>query len=160
MTERSVIHDTFTIKRRYPAAPARVFAAFADPEAKARWNDSPDASQAGDTEGYLEFDFRVGGHERFAFKMPNGLTYSYDAVYYDIVPDQRIVYCYERYADGARDSVSLVTIEFAKDHAGAELTYTDHGAYLDGIDEPELREEGTVELLDNLTGYLAAQAAG
>jgi len=110
---------------------------------------------AGDTEGYIEFDFRVGGHERFGFRMPNGRTYSYDAVYYDIVADQRIVYCYEMYAGGARDSVSLATIEFVKDDAGTALTYTEQGAYLDGIDQPELREEGTAEMLDNLTGYLA-----
>ena len=29
MTDRSVIHDTFSIERTYPAAPSRVFAAFA-----------------------------------------------------------------------------------------------------------------------------------
>ena len=29
MTEHSVIHDTFCIERSYPAAPSRVFAAFA-----------------------------------------------------------------------------------------------------------------------------------
>jgi uncharacterized protein YndB with AHSA1/START domain len=160
MTERSVIHDIFTIKRSYPAAPARVFAAFADPEAKARWADSPDIEAVGDTEDYTEFDFRVGGHERFGFKEPDGRTYSYDAVYYDIVPDQRIVYCYEMHADGAPDSVSLVTIEFGPDGTGAALTYTEQGAFLDGIDRPESREEGTTEMLDNLTGYLAAQAAG
>jgi hypothetical protein len=35
------------------------------------------------------------------------------------------------------------------------------GAYLDGIDgprAPSLRKEGVAEMLDNLTGYLAAQA--
>jgi uncharacterized protein YndB with AHSA1/START domain len=160
MTERSVIHDTFTIKRSYPATPDRVFAAFADPKAKARWADSPDAAPADDSEGYLEFDFRVGGHERFGFKMPNGITYSYDAVYHDIVPDHRIVYCYDMHADGIPDSVSLVTIEFGAEGAGSALTYTEQGTFLDGIDQPESREEGTVEMLDNLTGYLAAQPAG
>lgn len=30
----SVIHDTFTIERSYPATPSRVFAAFASTEAK------------------------------------------------------------------------------------------------------------------------------
>jgi uncharacterized protein YndB with AHSA1/START domain len=160
MTQRSVIHDTFTVKRSYPATPARVFAAFADPKAKARWADSPDIVPAGDTEDYLEFDFRVGGHERFGFKEPNGHTYSYDAVYYDIVPDQRIVYCYEMHADGVPDSVSLVTIEFGAEGVGSALTYTEQGTFLDGIDRPESREDGTTDMLDNLTGYLAAQPAG
>jgi uncharacterized protein YndB with AHSA1/START domain len=160
MTARSVIHDTFTIRRSYPATPARVFAAFADPAAKARWMDSPDATAAGESEADPDFDFRIGGHDRFGFKMPHGVTYSYDAVYYDIVPDQRIVYCYEMRADGAPDSVSVVTIEFVADDAGAALTYTEQGAFLDGIDQPEDREEGMTELLDNLAGYLAGQPAG
>jgi uncharacterized protein YndB with AHSA1/START domain len=56
-----------------------------------------DAGEA--DEAYREFDFRVGGHERFGFGY-EGRTFDYDAVYYDIVPDQRIVYCYEMYADG------------------------------------------------------------
>ena len=33
MTERSVIHDTFSIERTYPVAPSRAFAAFASKEA-------------------------------------------------------------------------------------------------------------------------------
>jgi len=33
---RTVVHDTFVIERKYPASPARVFTAFADPAAKAR----------------------------------------------------------------------------------------------------------------------------
>lgn len=160
MTARSVIHDTFTIRRSYPATPARVFAAFADPAAKARWMDSPDATAAGESEAGPDFDFRIGGHDRFGFKMPHGVTYSYDAVYYDIVPDQRIVYCYEMRADGAPDSVSVVTIEFVAEDAGAALTYTEQGAFLDDIDRPEDREEGMTELLDNLAGYLAGQPAG
>ena len=36
MTERSVTHSTFVLERVYPAAPARVFNAFADPKAKAK----------------------------------------------------------------------------------------------------------------------------
>jgi hypothetical protein len=31
MTETPVVHSTFVIEREYPASPARVFAAFADP---------------------------------------------------------------------------------------------------------------------------------
>jgi len=83
--------------------------------------------------------------------------YRYDALYYDIAPDQRIVYSYEMYADGARISVSVATIEFAKSGDGTALTWTEQGAYLDGIDGPQapaLRKEGTAEMLDGLTRYL------
>jgi hypothetical protein len=69
------------------------------------------------------------------------------------------VYSYEMYANDARISVSVTTIEFAKSGDGTALTYIEQGAYLDGIDQPELRKEGTTEMLDNLTGYLQSQAA-
>jgi uncharacterized protein YndB with AHSA1/START domain len=156
VTDHSVIHDTFSIERTYPAAPSRVFAAFASKEAKDAWGDDPDVgSAAGDT-GATEFDFRPGGREKFGFTYQDR-AYRYDAIYYDIVPDQRIVYSYEMYADDARISVSVATIEFAKSGDGTALTWTEQGAYLDGIDgadAPALRKEGTAEMLDGLASYL------
>lgn len=59
MTDRSVTHATFVVERGYDASPARVFAAWADPEAKARWFASPE--EWGPDE--FELDFRVGGRE-------------------------------------------------------------------------------------------------
>ena len=123
MTERSVINDTFSIERTYPAAPSRVFAAFASKEAKLAWGDDPGLEPAEGTAAGTEFDFRPGGRERFGFKYESR-TYSYDALYYDIVPDQRIVYSYEMYADDTRISVSVATIEFAKNGDGTALTWT------------------------------------
>jgi uncharacterized protein YndB with AHSA1/START domain len=161
MTDRSVIHDTFSIERTYPAAPARVFAAFASAEAKDAWGDTGALEPAEGDAAINEFDFRPGGRERFGVRF-EGRTLLYDAMYYDIVPDQRIVYSYEMYADRARISVSVATIEFAKSGDGTALTWTEQGAYLDGIDgaqAPELRKGGTAEMLDGLTGYLSKQPA-
>jgi uncharacterized protein YndB with AHSA1/START domain len=158
MAASSVIHDTFTIERTYPATPSRVFAAFASEEAKNAWGDTGDLEPADD--GPAEFDFRVGGRERFSHRW-QGTAYRYDGLYYDIVPDQRIIYSYEMYADDVRISVSVTTIEFIKSGDGTTLTYTEQGAFLDGIDGPQassLRQEGTTEMLDNLTGYLRSQA--
>lgn len=158
MTDPSVIHDTFTIERTYPATPSRVFAAFASAEAKNAWGDTGDLEPADGPGALAEFDFRVGGRERFGIKM-NGTNFRYDARYYDVVPDQRIVYAYEMYADDARISVSVATIEFAKNADGTALTWTEQGAYLDGIDGPQapsLRQEGTTEMLDGLTRYLTS----
>ena len=156
MTERSATHDQFTIERSYPAAPSRVFAAFASSEAKNIWGDTGDIAPADGDAGLAEFDFRVGGRERFGYRY-SGVTYRYDALYYDLVPDQRIVYSYEMYANDARISVSSATIEFAQTGDGTALTYTEMGAYLDGIEQPGLRKEGTTQMLDNLAGYLDAQ---
>jgi uncharacterized protein YndB with AHSA1/START domain len=161
MTDRSVIHDTFSIERTYPAAPSRVFAAFASAEAKEAWGDTGGLEPAEGEAGVQEFDFRPGGRERFGHTW-QGTTYRYDALYYDIVPDQRIVYSYQMYADGARISVSIATIEFAKIGDHTALTWTEQGAYLDGIDGPAApvsRKEGTAEMLDGLTRYLTGQPA-
>lgn len=156
MTERSVNHATFVIEREYPAKPERVFAAWADAKAKDIWMDDPDYASDGSS---YELDFRVGGHERFGGKSPDGAGYRYDAVYYDILPDQRIVYCYEMYADDARMSVSIATVDIVPGGSGTKLTYTEQAAFLDGIDKPEAREEGTAWMLDNLGKYLASHAS-
>jgi uncharacterized protein YndB with AHSA1/START domain len=159
VTERSVIHDTFTIERTYPVAPPLVFAAFASAEAKNIWGDTGDLQPADGVAGGTEFDFRVGGRERFGFVW-QGTTFRYEARYYDIVPDRRIVYAYEMYAGDARISVSVATIEFAKNGDGTALAWTEQGAYLDGIDgaqAPSLRRDGTAEMLDGLGRYLARQ---
>lgn len=128
---------------------------------KNTWGDTGDLEPADSQAGITEFDFRAGGRERFGVKMA-GTTYRYDARYYDIVPDQRIIYAYEMYAGDARISVSVATIEFAKNGDGTALTWTEQGTYLDGIDGPEasaLRKGGTTEMLDGLTRYLATQTA-
>jgi uncharacterized protein YndB with AHSA1/START domain len=157
MTERPVIHDTFEIERTYPASPSRVFAAFASKEAKDAWGDTGDLGEPGPDAGDTEFDFRIGGRERFGIGF-QGTSFRYDALYYDIVPDQRIIYSYEMYANDARISVSVATIEFAATPEGTALTWTEQGAYLDGFDGPEapqLRRGGTAEMLDGLAKYLA-----
>ena len=157
MTERSVIHDTFVIERTYPASASRVFAAFASREAKDAWGETGDMAEAEPATGPVAFDFRVGGHERFG-NVYQGITFTYDATYYDIVPDQRLVYSYEMYADGLRSSVSVATIEFVETDDGTTLTWTEQGAYLDGIDgqdAPRLRQGGASEMLDGLAKYLA-----
>jgi uncharacterized protein YndB with AHSA1/START domain len=163
VTERPVIHDTFAIERTYPASASRVFAAFASREAKDAWGDTGDLTDpagSGADAADPEFDFRVGGHERFGV-VAGGTTFRYDARYYDIVPNQRIIYSYEMYADDARISVSVATIEFADAADGTALTWTEQGAYLDGFDgdrAPQLRREGTAEMLDGLAKYLGCQA--
>src|SRR5215469_17873603 len=112
-----MIHDTLVIELTYAAAPSRVVAAFASEEAK-NWGDTGDLEPVEEQQaGPTEFDFRVGGRERFSHKRQD-TTYRYDATYYDIVPDQRLVYSYEMYADEMRISVSLATIEFSKNREG------------------------------------------
>ena len=142
MNERSIQHTTFVIERTYGASPTRVFAAWADPEAKAQW--FPKGN---------EFDFRVGGRE-FNRSSHEGMIYTYDAHYQDIVPDQRIAYTYIMDRDETRISVSVTTVEFKPAGTGTRLIYTEQGAFLDGEDKPEYREHGTKVLLDALDAAL------
>lgn len=158
MTVRSTEHYTFTIERTYPASAARVFDAWADPKARSEWRDDPDF-QSGETDDYV-LDFSVGGHEVFGGVTPDGRPYRFDAVHYDIVDNERIVFGYEMYMSGERMSVSLGTVEIAGDDEKATLTYTEQGVMLDGIDRPAEREGGTAWLLDNLGTFLAKKPAG
>jgi hypothetical protein len=61
------------------------------------------------------------------------------------------------HAGGSRISVSLGTVEFEPDGAGTRLTYTEQGAYLDGLDTPEQRQQGTGGLFDALGEELARE---
>ena len=151
MSSRSATHSTFVIERDYDAAPRRVFAAWSDANAKGQWFGAPGEQEH-------ELDFREGGRERFKADV-GGKVYSFDALYEDIVADERIVYTYNMLRDGVRMSVSVTTVELLADGARTHLRYTEQGVFLDGEDTPEEREHGTKELLDKLAQALAQGAA-
>ena len=147
---RSVSHGTFTVERTYPASPARVFAAWADKEAKSRW------FPAGGQNPSYELDFRVGGREYSTGGVPGGgPQFVYDATYQDIVPDTRIIYTYAMYIDGNRISVSVATVDLKPAGKGTKLSFTEQGAFLDGLDDSSQREMGTEQLLDALGADLS-----
>jgi uncharacterized protein YndB with AHSA1/START domain len=138
-------HGSFTLERVYPATPARVFAAWAEPGAKKRWFHGG----AEWSELEREFDFRPGGHERAVGRWQSGQVTAFDARYFDIVPGQRIVYAYEMKLDGKRISVSLATVELVPEGRGTCLRLTEQGVFLD-YDDGGSRERGTEGLLDRL----------
>jgi uncharacterized protein YndB with AHSA1/START domain len=148
----SVENSSWTVERDYPHPPGRVFAAWADPGTKVRWFD---LSGAEDPD--YSADFRVGGTERF--RTPAGVEplFTYEAQYRDIVEDERIVTTYEMGKDGARISVSVATVALTATGGGTHLSYTEQGAYLDGLDDAESRRTGTLAQLDALGALLEAQ---
>ncbi len=148
MTERSVEHATFVVERTYDASPARVFAAWASREAKSRWFLEPG--------GEFELDFRVGGREFSRGGLPDGTVYTFEGRYQDILPDERIVYAYDMHLDDTRISVSLATVELKPEGGSTRLILTEQGAFLDGLDTPGEREQGTGSLLDALGEELRA----
>lgn len=153
MTERSVAHGGFTIERVFDASPARVFRAFADPKQKVRWACHEDWRM-------VEDDIRVGGMEVSRGGEPGGPVYTFRGLYQDIVENERMVISYTMDRDERRVSVSTMTLEFAAAGAGTKLTFTDWGAFLDGLDTPKEREHGSGVGLDNLAAHLARETAG
>lgn len=144
MTERSIVYGSFTVARTFPKPAAKVFAAWADPARKRKWFGSPREDDPTSI-----FEFRVGGREYNAAKMGDAL-FTFDVRYQDIVPDQRIVYTYDMTMNGERISVSLATVEFKPEGSGTKMIVTEHGAFLDGLDNVNQREEGTNYLMDAL----------
>jgi len=148
--QESVVHATFSIERTFHASAAQVFQALSDPVAKAKWFTGGD----GYTELERSMDVRPGGRERLQGRWANGLVTTFDAVYFDVVPDRRLVYVYEMHLDERKISVSLATMELEKSDAGTRLTVTEQGAFLDGYEDAGLREKGTGSLLDRLSASL------
>jgi uncharacterized protein YndB with AHSA1/START domain len=150
MTSRKVTHATFSIGRTYDVPPERVFRAFADPAAKAKWFAGSNAWQ----QDQRRMDFRVGGKEHLSGGVKGKPPHIFDAVYQDIVPNERIIYTYEMHIGETRISVSLATIEFKKAGKGTKMTFTEQGAFLDDFDQPETREAGTKVLLERMAKSL------
>jgi uncharacterized protein YndB with AHSA1/START domain len=150
---KPIVHASFAVERTMPAPPSRVFEAFAEPELKAKWFHGPDTWVP--TE--LAFDFREGGHETTAGKVPGEWSSRFEADYHVIEPDARIVYSYVMYRDDRRLSVSVTSIELEPTQGGAatRVLFTEQGAYFeDGVGGNASREEGTIGILKQLEASL------
>jgi len=143
---RSVVHATFCIERTYPASPAQVFNALTDPATKAKWFTGGN----GYTLLAREMDVRPGGREQVKGRLETGVVATFDAVYHDVVADERLVYAYEMHLDDRKISVSLATLELKPAGTGTRLVMTEQGAFLDGYDDAGSRENGSNYLLDAL----------
>src|ERR1700730_13764209 len=146
MTTRSTAHDTFVIDRTFAFKREFVYAAWTSAEAKSRWFVGPSGWEL----HLRELEFRVGGRGRLKGRRPDGTTSLFDARYYEIVPNERIVYVYEMHTNDVRASISLATIEFKERKEGTGLIITEQGVFLDGYDDVRGREQGTQGLIDQL----------
>lgn len=149
-----VIHRAFTIERTYPTSPSRVFTALSDPAKKRRWF----AEGEGFVVDSYTLDFQVGGFERSRFRYGDGPAMTYDCVYLDILPGERVVFAYSMTLGGQPMSSSLGTIEVAPVAEGTLLRLTEHTAFVDGQDGSAARREGSIGLLEALAKELAAHA--
>jgi uncharacterized protein YndB with AHSA1/START domain len=149
-----VIHNSFSIERVYATTALRVFAAHADPKKKRRW--------FAEGEGFIvdsySLDFRVGGVERCRFRFgESGPPMTYDGVYLDIAPNERIVLGYAMTSGGQPMSSSLATIELEASGSGTLLRFTEHTAFVDGHDASAGRREGSLGSLEALAREIQTQ---
>ena len=141
----------FTIERVLNASPARVFAAYSSLEAKSAWFKAPTEVETLNR----DFDFRVGGMERFRARWPSGLISDFQATYHDIAENERIILVYDLFHDETKLSVSLMTVEFRAEGDRTRLLHTEQGTYLSGgVEAVKGREHGTAWHIDNLVALV------
>ena len=147
-------HGQFTLQREYASAPARVYAAWAEPAQKARWFIGPDDWQLIER----RLDLRVGGeellHGRFG---ENGRETLFRARYHLVEPDARLVYAYDMVVGTGHHSVSLATVEFLPRGDGTTLRFTEQVVFVDGTPAAEgtrSREHGTAAHIDRMAKLL------
>lgn len=156
MTAPPVNHDTIVFERVYEAAPPRVFAAFASPEARMRWGvPSANAGLAYDTT-----DFRVGGVDIGRCGPRGNLIYRVETRYHDIVPERRIVLCEVVSQDGNLLCFALITVEFLPEGSSTRLILTDQVAAFGGKSMIEGHRAGHAGALDNLATELSRPTGG
>lgn len=150
MSRRSVRHETIVVESLYDASPERVFRAWSDPAAHARWDVPGDDWQIAE----FDSDFRVGGRERSRFGPPGGPLYISDGRYEDIVPNSRIVMAGTMARGETRISTSVLTVELLPLSSQTRLILTEQAVFLDGEDRPASRKQGWTGILNKLRAEL------
>jgi uncharacterized protein YndB with AHSA1/START domain len=134
---------SLTIKRRFNAAPAKVFTAWTDPQMIARW-----FGPAGVERVEAKTDLRVGGHYHITMHVP-GDQHDVFGVYREIVPNQKLIFTWAWKTTPERES--LVTVTFKPDGDGTMMTLL-HEQFFD--DETRERHNtgwtGAIDKLEKL----------
>ena len=113
---------TVRLHRVLTAPPERVYRAFLDPAAYAKWL-PPD----GFTGAVHELDARVGGRYRMSFtNFSTGNGHSFGGSYLELVPDRRIVHD-DRFDDPDLPGTMITTITLREVSCGTELHVVQEG---------------------------------
>src|SRR5258708_24475867 len=106
------------VRRRFSAAPEKMFTAFSDAHLVSRWlSPSPEIALT-----VLQFDFRIDGAYRFAYHVPGGQVMIVNGAYRSIEPPSKIVFSWNIEPPDEHAGVqSEVTVTITPDGAGAEL---------------------------------------
>lgn len=143
-----VDRPSLTLKRRLDAPPAKVYAAWIDPEKIAQWF-GPSEVRAGSVRA--EIDLRVGGNYRISFSSVQGEYHEVGGVYREVVPNERLVFSWAWHSTPERES--QVTVALKPDGDATLLTFH-HEQFFDQAARDN-HERGWTELLAKLERYLA-----
>ena len=132
MATQTATKPSLTLKRRFKAPPAKVFAAFADPEKVKLWMGPGEMKAL-----VAESDTRAGGHYRWVMQAPNGEQHDVGGIYREVIPNQKLVFTWAWKSTPERES--LVTVEIKPDGDGSLLTLT-HEQFFD--EEARDRHQG------------------
>ncbi len=114
--------STIKLHRVFKTRPERLYKAFLDPEAMAKW-----LPPHGFTGKVHSMDARVGGGYKMSFtNLTTGSSHSFGGKYLELVPNQRIVHT-DQFDDPNLPGTMTVTIEIRKVMVGAELHVTQEG---------------------------------
>jgi uncharacterized protein YndB with AHSA1/START domain len=144
MAVDTAVKPSLTIKRRLKAPPAKVFAAWTDPEKMKQWM-GPGAM----TGQLTECDARIGGRYRWVMKSPDGELFDVGGVYREVVPNEKLVFTWAWKSTPEVESV--VTVLFKPDGDGTLLTLT-HEQFLDedACNRHQNGWDGALDKLDKL----------
>jgi len=134
-----------TIKRRFKAPPAKVYAAWSDPEKMKNWMGPGDVQKV-----VAECDLRVGGRYHIKMIMTDD-EHDVSGVYREIVPNEKLVFTWAWKSTPERES--LVTVTFKDDNGGTVMTLL-HEQFFDE-DARDRHRAGWTSIMDRLETFLA-----
>lgn len=150
----AIAHATIVMERTYNASPTRVFAAWADVEARKRWSSPADNIRI----EYEAADFREGGRDVSRCIEPGNEGYIAAVTYIDIKRDQRIAF-FEDIAHGRRRvSAALISVELTPNGAATRLLLTMQIASFDDSGMEQGYQFGWSAALDNLAHEIGLKA--
>jgi uncharacterized protein YndB with AHSA1/START domain len=113
---------TIRLQRVLRAPPERVYKAFLDPAALAKWN-----APHGFTVTVHELDARVGGRFRISFtNLSTGQAHTFGGSYVELVPNRRIRNN-DQFEDPSLPGTMQMTIELRAVSVGTELSIVQEG---------------------------------
>lgn len=142
----TIAHATIVMDRTYSVSPARVFAAWADVEARKRWSAPADNIRI----EYEAAEFREGGRDVSRCIEPGNADYVATVYYLDIREDRRIVFAEDVTHGDKRVSAALVSMELTPDTGATRLSLTLQVASFDEAGMEQGYQFGWSAALDNL----------